>query len=397
MLVALACLAAAHGVLPAATTRGGPDPLPELLAGEWDELTRAQVTDRVRALGGAACVTLSGYAALPDSRAREHAVRAMADAGCAVEADYRPFYADGAPWVADAILDAVARRRLNDAWPWVAAHLTDRRRLVSDAGGFTIEETAHQVLRSLTAQPIPFAASMSVAARDQAAARWRAWFALHGEEPPEAWVTSGLTACRVALAGNDAAARMAALQTLALIGERGDGILRDALLRAPGEIEVALRCEPDEPPRVGDTVPCTLAIRNRSSRRIPLALGPAALSLALSAPPPDPAPAAAEGRGRKPAAPKGRSRESALAAPPAPVPPAPAPPASAARVAIPADCFVDLLPGGESLQPLKAGPVPSAGRYDLRAAVPDWSASLPPENPHQSARIEATLTLRFEQ
>jgi hypothetical protein len=248
------------------------------------------------------------------------------------------------------------------------------------------------VLRRLTAQPIPFSPTLSEAARDQAAARWRAFFATHGDESPEIWMTSGLAACRDALAGTDAAARLAALQTLALVGERGDGVLRDALLRAPGEIEATLRCEPDEPPRVGDTVPCTLAIRNRSTRRIALALGPAALLVAPSAPPgPE-----TEPRGHPTSAPKPHGKEAGHAA----TSPASAPPAAAAapaRIEIPPDCFVDLVPGGVSNLPLKAGPVASAGRYDLRAAVPDWSASIPPESPHQSAKIEALLTLRFEQ
>ena len=384
-------LAAAGGVIAAGAARGGPDPLPALLADDWDDLARAQVADQVKALGSAACLTLSGYAGLPDPRAREHAVRAMADAGCAAEEQYRPFYNDGAPWVADAVLDAVARRHLSAAWPYVTAHLADRRRLVSGAGAFTIEESAHRVLRRLTAQPIPFSPTLSEAARDHAAARWRAFFAAHGDESPEAWMTSGLAACRDALAGTDTAARLAALQTLALVGERGDGVLRDALLRAPGEIEATLRCEPDEPPRVGDTVPCTLAIRNRSTRRIALALGPAALSVAPTAPPaPGPEP-----HGRAASAPKAHGKEAGRATP-APAP-APAAAAAPARIAIPPDCFVDLLPGGVSNLPLTAGPVANAGRYDLRAAVPDWSASLPPENPHQTAQIEALLTLRFEQ
>ena len=48
----------------------GIDPLPSLLADDWDEARRGQVLERVRALGGAACPTLAGYAAAPDPRAR---------------------------------------------------------------------------------------------------------------------------------------------------------------------------------------------------------------------------------------------------------------------------------------------------------------------------------------
>lgn len=392
-----ACLLLAVWTAPAAApARGGPDPLPGLLADDWDDLARAQVADRVKALGSAACATLSGYAALPDARAREHAVRAMDDAGCSVEEDYRPFYADGAPWVADAILDAVARRRLAAAWPWVTARLADRRRLVSDGGGFTIEESAHRVLRRLTAQPIPFSPRAGEAERDRAAALWRAFFAAHGAEPPDAWIASGIAACRRALSGADAAARQAALETLAVVGERGQGVLRDALLRAPGEIEATLVCEPDEPPRVGDTVPCTLAVRNRSSRRIALALGPAALAITPSAE----APAGPErsDRSKSAARPRGRDAGAARTTAEGTAPPAgPKPAAPPAKVDLPPDCFVDLLPGTVTMRPLTAGPVTTAGRYELRATLPDWSALLPPASPRQEDRIEARAEVRFEQ
>ena len=391
-------LVAAVASLPAraATTRGGPDPLPRLLADDWDDLARAQVADRVRSLGGAACATLSGYAGLADVRGREHAVRAMADAGCADENDYRPFYADSAPWVADAILDAVGRRRIDAAWPYVTGRLGDRRRLVSDAGAFTIEEAAHRVLRRLTAQPIPFAPGMSEPARDLAAAHWRSWFAAHGDEPPERWIATGIDACRDALAGSDATRRLAALETLALLGERGAGPLRDALLRAPGEIEATLQCDIDEPPRVGDTIPCALAIHNRSSRRIALALGPAALVIAPAAPPAPPP----EAHPRSSDASKPRGKDAPRSAGPGAPVGAAAGAASAPKAAqqeLPPECFIDLGPGSVTTIPLQAGPVGNAGRYDLRAVVPDLGATLPPENPRQSGQIEASATLRFEQ
>jgi hypothetical protein len=195
---------------------------------------------------------------------------------------------------------------------------------------------------------------------------------------------------------------MAALETLAVVGDRGAGVLRDALLRAPGEIEATLRCEPDEPPRVGDTIPCTLVIRNRSSRRIALALGPAALAIALSAPPA--AEPEAHGHAAGASKPHGKEAARSVAAPGSSAPRSPgsvahpaAPAPAPASIEIPPDCFVDLLPGGVSARPLTAGPVASAGHYDLKATVADWSAALPPENQRQAQQIEATFELRFEQ
>ncbi|HKQ97039.1 MAG TPA: hypothetical protein VJV75_04115, partial [Candidatus Polarisedimenticolia bacterium] len=195
----------------------------------------------------------------------------------------------------------------------------------------------------------------------------------------------------------DAALRMAALETLAVVGERGAGVLRDALLRAPGEIEATLACEPEEPPRVGETIPCTLALRNRSSRRIALALGPLALSVAESAPPAPPA----ETRGRGATTSKGRARDAAggptsSKAPGVPVAPAAGAPV-AVRTEIPPDCFVDLAPGAVRSQPIQAGPVGNAGRYKVRAALSDLGAGLPPENQRQTGSIEASVEVRFEQ
>src|SRR5262245_51699843 len=141
-----------------AAPRPAPDPLATMLADDWNDATRAAVIERLHALGGAACPTLSGYSAAQDPRAREHAVRAMDLAGCDTLEDYGPYLGDHAPWVVDAVIAAAGGRRIEGALPFVLGHVDDRRRLVSDDGTWTIEEAAHRALRRLTGQPIPFAA-----------------------------------------------------------------------------------------------------------------------------------------------------------------------------------------------------------------------------------------------
>jgi hypothetical protein len=379
-------------IVPArAAPRAAPDPLAAMLADDWSDATRAAVADRVRGLGGAACATLAGYAAAQDPRSREHAVRALDIAGCDTIEDYQPFFADRAPWVVDAVIEAVARRRIAASWPFILAHVDDRRRLVSDDGSWTIEEAAHRSLRRLTGQPIPFATDDSPEARDRAAAAWVAWFAAHAGESPSAWLESGLAAARAALAGSDPVRRMAALETLALSDGRGLALLRDALLRAPGEIEARLVCTPEEPPRVTETVPCALVLRNAAARRIPLALGDAGIALAGMAGPPadlDGKEPRRDGKG------SGGARGKRSAAPPPAVAPPPPPPATAADLR---GRFVDLAPGASTTLPLNAGPVATAGRYEARATVRDLGVALPGPAGGRPDQIEAATIVRFEQ
>jgi len=369
-------------IVPAvAVPRAAPDPLAAMLADDWNDATRAAVAERVRGLGGAACATLAGYAAAPDPRSREHAVRALDIAGCGSLGDYQPFFADHAPWVVNAVIDAVAQRGVTASWPFVLAHVDDRRRLVSDDGSWTIEDAAHRALRRLTGQPLPFDPDDPPAARDHAAAAWRAWFTAHAGEPPASWIDSGQAAARAALAGSDPAGRMAALETLALSDARGLATLRDALLRAPGEIEARLVCTPEEPPRVTEIVPCALVLRNAAARRIPMALGDAGIVLAgmaASAPDQPGQEQPREGRGSSGARGKG----------------------SAARPPTASDLrgrFVDLAPGASTTMPLSAGPVATAGRYEARATVRDLGAALPGPPGGRPDPIEATTVVRFEQ
>jgi len=382
--------AIAAAMVPArAAPRAAPDPLAAMLADDWSDATRAAVAERVRGLGSAACATLAGYAAAPDPRSREHAVRALDIAGCDTIEDYQPFFADDAPWVVDAVIEAVAGRRIVASWPFVLAHADDRRRLVSDDGSWTIEAAAQRALRRLTGQPVPFAPDDPPEARDRAAAAWRAWFAAHAGESPSAWQQSGLAAARAALAGSDPGRRMAALETLALADGRGQALLHDALLRAPGEIEARLVCTPEEPPRVTETVPCALVLRNAAARRIPLALGDAGIALAgVAAAPPDHDAKDPRRDGRGSGGAKGKGSAGRPAAPP------PAPPTVAADLR---GRFVDLAPGASTTLPLSAGPVATAGRYEAHATVRDLGAALPGPAGGRPDRIEATTVVRFEQ
>jgi hypothetical protein len=393
LIIAIGVGALALGPVRAAS-RAAPDPLATMLSDDWSESMRAAVIERLHALGGAACATLSGYSAAQDARAREHAVRAMDLDGCETIEDYRPYFADHAPWVVDAVIAAVGGRRIVAALPFVLQHVDDRRRLVSDDGTWTIEEAAHRALRHLTGQPIPFEAEDPPASRDHAAAAWRAWMAAHGSEPPAAWLASGHEAARAALQGTDPAARMAALETLALADAAGQEILRDALLRAPGEIEATLVCLPEEPPRVTETVPCALTLRNVAARRIPLALGDPVIDLAsataaaVAAPPPEPESSGAKRGAKGSGATKGKN------APAPAAPPATAPTVAAANLI---GRFVDLAPGAAKTLQLVAGPVQNAGRFVVRVTVRDLGTALAGAPRTLPDRLEATTGLRFEQ
>jgi hypothetical protein len=378
-----------------AAPRSAPDPLALMLADDWNEATRATLIDLIRGLGSAACGTLSAYSNAQDARAREHAVRALDLAGCDTVEDYRPYFADRAPWVVDAVIAAAGNHRIVAASSFVLEHVDDRRRLVSDDGTWTIEEAAHRVLRRLTGQPMPFAAGDPPAARDRAAAAWRAWMAAHRAEPLSVWLASGREAARRALQGGNAAARMAALETLALADTEGQAILRDALLRAPGEIEASLECLPEEPPRVTETVGCTLNLRNVTARRIAMALGGPVIALAVASPAPPPDESRDAGARHDPRG-SGGSKGKGAGPPPEPAPP-PSPPPPSVTAADLSGRFVDLAPGGSKTYALTAGPALSAGRFVVRATVRDLGATLAGTPKGLPDRLEATTGLRFEQ
>jgi hypothetical protein len=360
------------GLTAAAVAAAPIDPLPGLLADDWDDSRRDAILDRVRALGGAACATLGSYAPARDPRAREHAVRAMAEVGCDGLEDYRPFLADTSAWVVDALIDALGRRRIAAAVPFLIDHLGDTRRLVSSQGTWTVEEAADRALRRLTAQPVPLAPGGSEAAADAAA--WRAWYAAHGAEAPSAWIASGLRACADAIDSSAAPRRVTALDTLALVGEPGRDLLVGTLRRTEGDLVVALTCKPDEPPRVVDQVPCMLVARNASARHLALAIGETLVRLEPQQAPPKTRPGS--GSAATATSPAGR----------------------AADLAALVGHIVDLAPGESLRREIRAGPVRAAGRYDVHAVLDDLAQPyLSGAAVAGAAVIEATTILRFEQ
>ena len=389
--IALAALAAAVLAVPARAV----DPLSGLLVEGDDAARREAIRERVRALGDAACPTLSAYAGAPDPRAREGAVEAMGEAGCDRLEDYRVFFDDRSAWVVRAAAQAIGRHRIAGGAPFLMAHLEDRRTLVSDGDSVTIADAAEQALRRLTAQPIEpegHATRRAAGARGAAvAAAWRAWYAAHGTEPQDRWLADGRVAIRAALAGGSPQSRYAALQTLALVGEPVVDLLVEALKRRPGEITAALQCAPDEPPRVTEQIPCTLSLRNDAERRVSLALGDIDLRLGPVAAAPSPAaakppPARDAGKDKRPVGP---AKPTTGPAPPREPRPEPE------RLA---GTFVDLAPGQVWRRPVAVGPVATAGRYEAVASFQDLGRRLDPGAfPADLPRLEASLLVRFEQ
>jgi hypothetical protein len=397
-------------LLAAAGGASAGDPLPGLLTDGDDAAQRRAVRERVNALGEAACPTLSAYAGAPDPRAREHAVTALDDAGCDRLEDYRDFFADRSGWVVMALVQALGHHRIAGGVPFLLGHLEDRRRLISEGESLSIAESAEQVLRRLTAQPIePEGVSRGAPGAHEAAmaAAWRAWYRNHGAEPAAQWLADGRAGIRAALAGGSPTARYAALETLALVGEPMDDLLVAALKRRPGEISAALQCAPDDPPRVTEEIPCTLTLRNDAARRIPLALGEIDLRLgpvvaSAAAVPAAPAPGKAAGASAAPAQGKEIKKDAAkgkksdpgggtpAAAPAAPPEPRPAPERLAAAI-------VDLAPGEILRRPVRVGPVTTAGRYEAVASFQDLGRRLDPAAFPPDSRLEATLLVRFEQ
>jgi hypothetical protein len=395
-------------LLASAGSSSAADPLPRLLtdADGGDEASMRALRERVSALGEAGCPTLSAYAGAPDPRTRERAVIALDEAGCDGIEDYKDFFGDRSAWVVRAVAQALAHHRIAGGVPFLVAHLEDRRRLVSEGESVEIAATAERGLRRLTAQPIEPAGTARGASGGRealVAAAWRAWQREHGAEPASRWLADGRAAIRASLAGGSPAARYAALETLALVGEPADDLLVEALKRRPGEITAALQCAPDEPPRVTEQVPCTLTLRNDATRRIPLALGDIDLRLGpvtLHATAPEAS--APPGKGSRPPAKdtkkdagkdaKGKQAQPANpAAPPAPPPPPrPAPEQVAAGL-------VDLAPGEVLRRPVNVGPVMTAGRYEAIASFEDLGRRLDPGAFPPDLRLEATLLLRFEQ
>jgi len=375
-------------LLAAKAAPGADDPLLALLVQEQDAARRGAIQDLLRADGGDACATLSGYARARDARARENAVRMMGEAGCSSIDAYRPFFSDGTAWIADALLNALARNRVEEGVPYALALLSDQRRLVTDGGSWTLGQEAQRALRTLTGQPILSAAPQNPEGRRAPIEEaWRAWYAAHGDEPASVWIASGVKSMSEALAGNSAARRLDALETALLIGDPGRPLLAETLRRNPSDLTAVLSCAPEEPPRVTDEVPCTLTVRNASPHRIALAPGDASVALSpWEQPQTAPRPS---GRSRDAAGEHSKPKVKNDGAPPPERPPPPDPRTLGGRL-------VDLAPGEVLMRPVQVGPVLSAGRYEVKVALTDLWARLDP-GPYSAPPIEAAFVLRFEQ
>ena len=411
----LACLALGAAGVPRVAAGG--DRLAALLRS--DEARPAALRDEVMALGGAACSTLSGYAADPDERVRERAVTAMDGAGCARAEDYAPFFADRSAWVVRAVIVATARQRLAEAAPFYLKHLGDRRRLVSDEDSQTLEDVAQRALHRLTAQPVPYDPGAPLSERDRSAQAWRDFFAAHGRDGKSAWLAAGRAAIQAGLEGPPRA-RKAALDTLPLVGEPVGDLLSAALRRSIGDVEVALVCTPESPPRVGEEIPCTWSAHNVTAHRVALALaepraaivpGDIASASAPSSGPaaraPAPAPKAAPGAKPKPGSARAGAHASSdadhAASAGAHTAPGPRPEAKTeARASIEpealAGTIVDLAPGETVTRPIFIGPVLSAGHYEVRVACDDLGVRLSPSAfPTGLTPLQAATPMRFEQ
>jgi hypothetical protein len=393
LLLALAAAvvgpAAGAAAPPSSPPPAAEDPILALLEGDDYEQARPALLRHLGRPGGPRCADLGRYAGNRSDRVRENAVRALGDAGCDRLDPYRPYLADASPWVIEAVLRAAERHALADAVPFLIDHLDDRRRIVSADGSFTIGEIALRALRVVTGQPLSCdpAAPETIAA---AVAEWRDWHARHRAEPRSAWLAAGVARAREQAAGGDPALRLEALRLLALLGPPAAPDLRAALGRSAGDLGATLTCEPDEPPRVTDEVPCVLTIANRAGHRVALAVPPGDPRVRLArigAQPQEP-----PVRGRAPArddrprtAAGGEAAAGGGTAPGAPEASAGAEPAEVAAL------LLDLAPGESLRREFRVGPVAAPGRYEVRAGLADLAV------PPAQASIEAVVVLRFEQ
>jgi hypothetical protein len=370
------------------------------LADEEYEARRAQILGELRRTGrGSPCEVLGGFRSQRNERVRENAVRALSDAGCDRFPAYRPYLDDPNPWVTEWILRAVERRLMTEAVPFLIDRLSDRRRILSGDGFWIIGETAHRVLREVTCQSFHFDPEGPEPLRQDALSQWRQWYAAHRGEPRQSWVAAGIALGRDYVGRDYAPHRLEGLRLLALIGPPAFPALRGALERHPDDLLARVVCAPEEPPRVTDAVPCALEIENATRRRLALVPrdGPPEVQVRRreEAPPPPPPRGGATSRGA-------RSRSAPESPPkaPAPVPlPAPVPAEIAGSI-------VDLAPGEVYRVAFSVGPVPGAGRYDVRVRLRDLAAALVDPSPVKDARtsavpglppIEAGTMVRFEQ
>src|SRR2546425_1786121 len=268
--VMAATLALAIAVVPAGP-RGAADPILPCLGEEDYERARPRILEALRLEGGAPCGALAAYAGNRNGRAREHAVRALADSGCAGFASYRGYLEDPDAWVTDAVIDAARRHLMQDAVPFLLARVPDARRIVADAGIRRIGDNAHRALQEITCQSFHYDPAGTADDRRNALTRWRQWYLEHRGEPRDTWVKEGIERARDYASRDYPPHRLEGLRLLALIGEPALRDLRALLRRAPGDVQAEVSCQPEEPPRPTDRVPCRLLVRDVSTHHVVLA------------------------------------------------------------------------------------------------------------------------------
>lgn len=304
------------------------------------------------------CRSLGAYAAHRNDRVRENAVRALGAWGCSRFSSYEPYLGDRYPWVVEAIVRAAEQHKMAEAVPFLLDQIGDSRRILAGTISRTIGEMAHRALRGVTCQSFHYDPEGTPESRVIAVERWRRWYAAHRHEARAAWEGAGV-GLAVAYVGHEFPPyRLEGLRLLALIGPPAVPALRAALERRPADLLAGLACQIDEPPRVTDEITCLLLVQNASQRRVALVPAPDPLRVEISragAASPAGAPAP---EGRDPVSGgSGTVLEAILAEIEAGV--------------------VDLAPGEIVRYEFKVGPVPAAGRYEIRATLTDRAAWLP--------------------
>ncbi len=364
------------------------DPVLSLLAEEDYALSRPGILDAVRR-NGAPCRALGAYASARDGRVREHAVRAMADAGCADFKAYAVFSADRDAWVIDAVIRAAERHLMAGAVPYLLKWLSDPRRILGQEGTWTIGDTAHRSLQVITCQSFHYDSGAPADDRRNALTRWRQWYLAHRGEPRDAWVRAGIERARDYAARDYVPHRLEGLRLLALIGEPALPALGGLLGRSSGDLEADLACRPEEPPRPPDQVPCSLVVRNVTARHVAFAPPPGGPEVRITRNEDPPESGEVGRRPAKTPAPAGQ--------PPAPGAGAAAPPGEVAGLAALAARLGDLAPGEIRRYEFTVGPVTAPGRYRVGVSLLDLALAFTagPAAGRAPATIEMETMVRF--
>ncbi len=187
--------------------------------------------------------------------------------------------------------------------------------------------------------------------------RWRQWYLERRAEPREAWVKEGIARAREYAGRDYTPHRLEGLRLLALIGEPALPALRVLLQRTPADVQAEASCQPEEPPRPTDRVPCRLLVRNASTHPVVLAppAGGPVIRLWRADAPPELSPPDDDARPAGGAAAGDRS--------------GPVPGGLAERMVV-------LTPGEVRRYEFTVGPVPAAGRYRVRATLADLAAEV---------------------